>query len=94
MKNVRKPRGISFDDTQVAHSSERRPFLTHQPRSHQVLSTRSENRDLAALISGSPGQHKKSQSISKKTLYKPKNVEVSTTHCVDCVPWSMNMGRK
>ena len=54
-----------------------RPFLTHQPRSFQVVSrySASQNRNLAAL-GCSPDMLKKS-SISKKSLYKPRNVEVS-----------------
>lgn len=79
VEHVRKPRGISFDDTETElhQSRNRRPYFTHQPRSHQVLFSRtaSQNRNLDAL-GCSPDPHKKSRSISKKSLYKPKNVEV------------------
>ena len=59
-----------------------RPFLTHQPRSYQVVSrySASQNRNLAAL-GCSPDVVKKHASISKKSLYKPKNVEVSLLLC-------------
>ena len=84
VEDLRKPRGISVDEDQKIQQSDcKRPFLTHQPRSYQVCRhkrTVSEDRNLQlAALGYSPDPLKKQPtfgSISKKTLYKPKNVEV------------------
>ena len=69
------------DDQKASQSGSVQPYLTHQPRSYQVRRHRrivSEVHNLAA-VGSSPDLLKKQtsyQTISKKTLYKPKNPEV------------------
>jgi hypothetical protein len=73
------------DDQKVSQSGSVRPYLTHQPRSYQIRHRRivSEVHNMSA-VGSSPDLLKKQssyQTISKKTLYKPKNAEVgSLTH--------------
>ena len=89
VEDIRKPRGISVDDDPKANqSSSVRPCQTHQPRSYQIRHRRivSEIHNLAAAGS-SPDLLKKQssyQTISKKTLYRPKNAEVQLP-CTVCV---------
>ena len=75
--------GISIDEDQkVNQSGSVRPFLTHHPRSHQIRHRRivSEVYNMGA-VGSSPDLLKKQssyQTLSKKTLYKPKNAEVES----------------